>query len=346
MKERNYGVDALRLVLMFMVCLLHTLGQGGVLANSRGFDHKAYWLIETFAYCAVDGFAFISGYMAADRPQKYDKLITMWFQAFFYSCIVTCGLVLIGYVSWQEVSLSKCLFPVTFSTFWYFTAFFGLYFFMPLLNKACAAMDEDTAGKVFVLLFAAFSGLGILKDPFISNSGYSTLWLIVLYALGLLAKKIRLFEKKPTWALIALWAGCILFSWGLYALAGIARLVRYLSPTILLSGIIMVVLFSRLKLKGTLISRLSPLAFGVYLFQLNPTLWKDAVGGSCVWITRQPLVLGIPAVFLAAGVLFAAGLIMECLRTGLFSLLRIPRLSRSIAAGIGRLMNGVLALLK
>ena len=26
--ERNYGIDLLRLVLMYMVCMLHTLGQG------------------------------------------------------------------------------------------------------------------------------------------------------------------------------------------------------------------------------------------------------------------------------------------------------------------------------
>ena len=30
-KERNYGIDFLRLVFMYMVCILHTLGQGGVL---------------------------------------------------------------------------------------------------------------------------------------------------------------------------------------------------------------------------------------------------------------------------------------------------------------------------
>ena len=29
--NRNYGIDALRLLLMFMVCILHTMGQGGVL---------------------------------------------------------------------------------------------------------------------------------------------------------------------------------------------------------------------------------------------------------------------------------------------------------------------------
>lgn len=36
-RERNYGIDLLRLVLMYMVCMLHTLQQGGILgAISEG----------------------------------------------------------------------------------------------------------------------------------------------------------------------------------------------------------------------------------------------------------------------------------------------------------------------
>ena len=31
---RNHGIDLLRLALMFMVCMLHTLGQGGILNAS------------------------------------------------------------------------------------------------------------------------------------------------------------------------------------------------------------------------------------------------------------------------------------------------------------------------
>ena len=86
MSQRNYGIDLLRLVLMYMVCLLHTLGQGGLLQaaapGSAGF--ALLWLLEVLAYCAVDGFAMISGFTASDRPQKYVKIVDMWFQVFFY----------------------------------------------------------------------------------------------------------------------------------------------------------------------------------------------------------------------------------------------------------------------
>lgn len=79
--QRNYGIELLRLVLMYMVCILHTLGRGGVLgaceAGTTGF--RVFWLIEILSYCAVDGFAIISGYTAADKPRKYEKLADMWF---------------------------------------------------------------------------------------------------------------------------------------------------------------------------------------------------------------------------------------------------------------------------
>ena len=44
---RNHGIDLLRLVLMFMVCMLHTLGQGGILnASAEGtndIEHIGFW---------------------------------------------------------------------------------------------------------------------------------------------------------------------------------------------------------------------------------------------------------------------------------------------------------------
>lgn len=96
--ERNYGIDLLRLVLMYMVCMLHTLGQGGILGVCQAgtVEYKAFWFLEILSYCAVDGFAIISGYMAVDRPRKYEKLVDMWFQAFFYSFVITMLFTLAG----------------------------------------------------------------------------------------------------------------------------------------------------------------------------------------------------------------------------------------------------------
>ena len=46
--ERNYGIDLLRLVLMYMVCMLHTLGQGGILGVCQAgtVEYKEFWFLE------------------------------------------------------------------------------------------------------------------------------------------------------------------------------------------------------------------------------------------------------------------------------------------------------------
>ena len=139
-RERNGGIDLLRLVLMYMVCMLHTLQQGGILGEisegtNRGGD-SIYLLINTFSYCAVDGFAIISGYMANNRPRKWSRLVEMWFQAFFYSFVITLILVFAGIGSGLRImGVIRCALPVTSEYFWYFTAFFGLYFVIPVLDK-------------------------------------------------------------------------------------------------------------------------------------------------------------------------------------------------------------------
>ena len=86
---RNYGIDLYRIVLTFFICMLHVLGQGGILGVSE--DGTALfgivWLLETSAYCAVDGYGLISGYNAKEKGQNFTRIICLWFQVFFYSFV-------------------------------------------------------------------------------------------------------------------------------------------------------------------------------------------------------------------------------------------------------------------
>lgn len=64
--SRNYGIDLLRMVSMFLVAILHTLGQGGVIGvtGAGTASYAAVWFLETAAYCAVNCYALISGYVS------------------------------------------------------------------------------------------------------------------------------------------------------------------------------------------------------------------------------------------------------------------------------------------
>lgn len=87
MKERNYGIDLLRIVSMIGVMTLHILGHGGVLDNTKilSFNYDLAWLLEVCAYCAVDCFVLISGYVSVQARHKGSNIVLLWLKTDEYS---------------------------------------------------------------------------------------------------------------------------------------------------------------------------------------------------------------------------------------------------------------------
>ena len=334
---RNYGIDLLRIVLMLMECFLHILGQGGVLLHCFGgtISYGLYWLIEVFATCAVNGFGLISGYTAVNKPVRYAKIVEMWFQVLFYSVVMSVVLSLLGVnMAWDWYSTVQRFFPITFNLFWYFNAYFALFMVMPVLNRFLFSLDESDARKALVVVFVMFSVLSMFADPFNLQAGYSALWVIVLYTLGVLARKIRLFEKKSTLSLVLIWLVCNVVSWAWFILFGTRPLIEYVSPTMVISAFVLLILFSRLPVRGGWISKVSPLVFGVYLGQLSPGIWYILFPGAFAFVLSVPLAVGLPCVIVSAFLMLAGGLLLEWLRSRLARLMKIHLLSQKIAGAL------------
>ena len=198
-KERNYGVDALRIISMGMVVILHILGQGGVLKNTSLFSANYFlcWLFEILAYGAVNCYALISGYVGIHSQQKYRNIFLLWFQVVFY----TLGITLMFFIIKPElVGLKKVFqacFPVLTKRYWYFTAYFCLFFAIPILNFIVQNIDRkklETAIFTGFILFSIFPTF-TLKDQFLLNNGYSFLWLAYLYLIGGYISKYNVFKN-------------------------------------------------------------------------------------------------------------------------------------------------------
>ena len=322
-----------------MVCLLHTLGQGGILASCAegSVQYYIFWFLEISSYCAVNGFAIISGYTAVERPQKYSKLINMWFQAFFYSFIVTVILALFGFAEGMGTEqYVRMALPLTHNMFWYFTAYFALFLVTPLLHKVMELFDEKGSRKALLVLILVFSCVNFRHNAF--ASGYSAMWVMILYCVGALAKKGRLFERKKSYALILTFALCVILSWGGKVFFRIDWFVSYTSPTIVLCGLALVILFLRFRPKGTVIRKLTPLLFGVYLFQLNYVIWTYILKGAFAFIADMNAALGILCVIGLSLAIFLSGLLVELIRIQLAKLLRIPVLCEKLATLIDQLL--------
>ena len=64
-KERDYGLDIVRIISMLGIVILHINGAGGVLGSCQNVQAKylaSNW-VEICAYTSVDLFGLLSGYL-------------------------------------------------------------------------------------------------------------------------------------------------------------------------------------------------------------------------------------------------------------------------------------------
>ena len=90
LKERNYGIDLLRIISMSMIVMLHVLGHGGVL-NASAQNTVGYgvaWFLESAAYCAVNCYALISGYVGYGTKHKYSNIVVLYLQVVFWTIAI------------------------------------------------------------------------------------------------------------------------------------------------------------------------------------------------------------------------------------------------------------------
>ena len=142
--KRNIGIDALKILSMFMVVVLHILGQGGVLETLPQFclRYNVAWLIEILCLCSVNCFALVTGYLNFEKKYTFKSLISLWFQVIFYTLLLT---MVIKYFYPAQINygyIGKMLFPTMGHSYWYFTAYVGLYLFIPLLNFIVEKADR------------------------------------------------------------------------------------------------------------------------------------------------------------------------------------------------------------
>ena len=293
-QERNYGIDLLRILSMFMIVILHVLGRGGILgvAEVLSVHYEVAWLLEIFCYGAVNMYALISGYVGVNSKYKLSNIITLWLQVFFYTFFITIIFMAFKIIPINFGNILKAFLPVSTKAYWYFTAYFVLFFTMPMLNKAVKELEEKHL-KLLVyggmILFSLIPTI-FMTDIFGTSSGYSAIWLIYLYILGAYVKeKEERFNKiTPHFAtngflilILLTWLSRVVIEFMTLRIFnkifGSDILISYTSPTILISSILFLCYFKNISLSEKLrkvVSFLTPMTFGVYLIHVNPLVWE------------------------------------------------------------------------
>lgn len=341
MKERKYGIDLLRMILMLMVVILHVLGKGGVLnaTQMRTANYYTAWLLEIGCYCAVNCYALITGYVYYHSKYRISSMLLIGIQALFYSTIIYILSWIISPASFSPGLVLNALFPVSRDTHWYLSSYAGLFLLIPVCNAAIDAFSLRQTKYFLLLSFIGFSLVPtfLMHDPFKLHNGYSTLWLAYMYLIGGFVHKFQLdafISKKKA---ILFFAVCIamtaIFKFSVEEITififddekGSKLLIGYVSPTILFAGISLFLAFLHINPKPALcrfISVFSPAAFGVYLIHCHPVIYELLEARFTNLYDLHPLLMPFSVLAVALGI-YIPCLIIDYLRLKMFQKLSV-----------------------
>lgn len=288
--RRNYGIDLLRCVSMLMIVIIHIYNRGGLIAKT---DQTRLWYLDRglLLVClgAVNLYAMISGYVMLNGSFRLRKLISLWMQVVLIGVLLCAIGELLAPQTIGREQWHRALMPITQKEFWYFSAYAGVFLLTPIVNRGIRALSQKQAFCLLVgcvLLFSVGSILGyaLQGDPYGIASGYSVLWLLVLYVIGACLKHTQLLEKRSTPGLLCTMAVCfvlsIVYYWVCKASSNALLHERgklafnYVSPLMLIFDIGMFGLFARMNIKRKaaqkLIAFLASLTFSVYVIHVHP----------------------------------------------------------------------------
>lgn len=341
LSNRNYGIDLLRIIAMFYVVLLHSLNKGGVLYSVIG--NSTQYLVANFmdawAYCAVDLFAIISGFVGFSETPKSTKAssyIKLWLQVVFYGVLITA---IFKFINPDVVAVSDfgdMIMPVSNGLYWYFSAYTGLFLIMPFLDLVIRGCSQKQLKRMLIVIFIAFSCYESITYQLSMGGGYTVAWLVMLYIIGAIMKKCDIGKNiNFLTALIGIiFLVGISWLWKIYSYnitffgnpVDKNMLVSYTSPTILGAAMLYVIGFSKINFPKKIqkvIAFFAPATFAVYLLNNQRFIWSQIIEGRFIESAVGPTGLLIGKVLLFSLVFTIAAMLIDRLRILLFKILHV-----------------------
>lgn len=187
---RNSNIEALRIIAMFLILMLHV---NFYALGEPSFQEAAQYPVPTFARCvfqslsliSVNLFVLISGWFQINFSLR--RLIGFVFQSVFVITLVYIIGLCLGRATVEEQQIVECLFLGRFG--WFIKAYIGLYLLSPVLNYYVKTASKQQFGLLLICFysFQTIYACFYQSAKFI-DGGYSTFSFVGLY---LLAQYVR-----------------------------------------------------------------------------------------------------------------------------------------------------------
>ena len=367
-KIRNPGIDLIRLIVMYNIVVHH------IMYFSNGYNlfpnhKKRLHYIHSFIDWHNNGFILISG-IVGYKTNKYSNLLYLWLLVCFYSVGIHKYFLYFekGFVKNGD-NINTEYFPVVFDKYWYFKAYFGMYLFLPVINKGIAYLTKGELKLVVMSTIGIFSIWRSYKNPngdvFHFHNGMSLIWLLTYYLTGAYIGKYKVDYsgiKKFFYCLI-----CIVFyflSSDLYlklinnefyitikkykTIALPIKLKqmlswRYDSINRIIQSLSVCLFFMQIhynKYLAKIISFFGPLTFGVYIIHMHKFVVNKVFNHA---FDNTPRNISLDAlfkyIFLKAFKIFIICIFIEYLRHLFLTMLRIKKILIFLETRLKLLLN-------
>lgn len=318
-REHIYGLDVLRILAMYYVCVLHVGGGfGGLKLAPDVFSQCGTLACIALAYVAVNIFMLTTGYVGLHHSWSWRGYARIWGEVAFYTLAGVLFSWWITGTCCSSETLRQLLFPIPFANgYWYFTAYTGAFFLFPYANRLLQNLSRREYGSLVLILLLSVGVFGIWNPSV--GQGYNAVWLLIMYAVG---GYIRL-HLRPVRQRVAIGVylffsalSAILFAADIYVRktygwsCGLPSL-GYTSPFIIVSSLSCFVFFVQLRIQNQLLRGflrfVAPLSFAVYLIHehqcIEPFFRRIAIMMGNVdhyYVWHTPLTAGLIFIICAA----------------------------------------------
>lgn len=207
-KARNPNIDFIRIAGMFSIIISHILTHGQALKKYTQFNELQLLLILGMWH--VSSFGVVSG-LIGSKSHKYSNLLYLWDIAVFYSIIfyLKHNKYFPNNLLLNDILLSN-IFPVIHRGYWYFTAYFGIFPFLPFINSGISVLSQIEVKKSIYFMMGIFIIWSFYyKDSFNLNGGHSSFCLLIFYIFGAYIDKYIYYRKNSKFIRILICVICL-----------------------------------------------------------------------------------------------------------------------------------------
>ena len=346
-QERAYGLDLLKIVTMMFICILHVCNKGGITSqislSTYPDNYRLVVFLKALTYGSVNIYSMISGYVGYNKKFKLSRPVMIWLELIFYTLSCTLLLSFIRPDLLPEGAWFKSIMPVMNREYWYMTAYFGMVVLMPFLNVIIQKSSMKTMSFVLLGVLVFYCTIPTIMDVSVFNlgSGYSTLWLCVMYITGGYLARIK---KKPHPLIsFALFILMVLLTWFL-RLKDVSAILNYTSHTVVIGAAALVMTFAQIKINKKFLQKsvtfVANSTLGIFILHVHTLIW-DTILPNCAkaYAKSNVFFLALMIIVLAAAIFVGCG-IVDVLRRGLFWLLHIKPLLQKADKLLEKLFAG------